>query len=159
MLRKENDCYKKLTLLNDSQENIIAVFNQTGALAIMTCKIKYDGFMAINEIDYSIYKVFDNTVAFDISNRIAFASIRKDKEFAASIDCVAVAEAERNSGYGTAVVTRLINDATLLNVTVLYGSIYKNDIDTSEKLARFDHFYRKLGFHLDYNTMKMYRNI
>ena len=40
MLRKENDCYKKLTLLNDSQENIIAVFNQTGALAIMACKMK-----------------------------------------------------------------------------------------------------------------------
>ncbi|MCI7350034.1 MAG: GNAT family N-acetyltransferase [Ruminococcus sp.] len=159
MLKKDNERYSKLSLLNNSQENIISVFNQGEALSILTCEFEYDSVMTIRSINYSIYKVFENTNAFDVSNRIASACIKRGKGLAALIDNVAVAEFERNRGYGTLIVTRLINDAELLNVNRLFGNIYNNDIDTPEKLARFDHFYKKLGFELDYDKLKLYKNL
>lgn len=159
MLKNENEQYKKLLLLNTSKQNILEIRQAQGYLTVMTVEATHYATMEIDSLNYCIYKVFENTLDFNVSNRIATASIFKGKNYSALLDAVAVIENEQGNGYGTCIIERIIADSKSLKLSRLFGHIYQKDIDTPDKLARFTHFYKKLGFQIDFDEMKLFRNI
>lgn len=144
-------------MLNNTQENIVMINQNDNHLIVMTRKIEFLNDMEIKTIDYALYKVFDNLAAFDVRSRIATASINKEKKFSAFLDNVAVINNERNSGYGTIIMERLLTDASILKISLIFGEIYEGDINTQDKKDRFEHFYNKLGFKIDFEKMKLYK--
>lgn len=144
-------------MLNDTQENIVMIHQNDNHLIVMTRKIEFLNDMEIKTIDYVLYKVFDNLEAFDVRSRIATASIKKEKNFSAFLDNVAVTNNQRNLGYGTIIMERLLTDASMFKISLIFGEIYEGDINTQEKIERFEHFYNKLGFKIDFEKMKMYK--
>ena len=159
MLKNENERYKKLLLLNSSKQNILEVRHSQEFLTVMTIEAAYSATMEIDKLDYCIYKVFENSPDFNVSNRIATASIFKQNNYSALLDAVSVIENEQGNGYGTCIIERIISDAKDLRLCHLFGYIYQKDIDTPDKLMRFTHFYKKLGFQIDFDKMKLYINI
>lgn len=66
-----------------------------------------------------------------------------------------IAEVDSNKGYGSILMKSLIKYAKLNDFNEIYGKLSPVDNDSEEHIKRRNHFYKKFGFEINNNNIKL----
>lgn len=152
-MKTELNSLRKISNLNESSEQILCVREHSGSQICITLSIEFDYKHSVSQMLFKIYKL-------DISGNMSQICIGKSpcaiNENGFVIIDIGIEELYRDKGFGSVLLSEIINYSKYFDVAKVIGKISYMDVKEPDAKDRLFHFYKKHGFVVDENIMTLY---